>query len=323
MLYKKIKQILNSDILFITAVIWMIIFINRKMSSIDETNLQKQPVNIIEEKVNVVEKKPESVTYKSDCSCREDELVTVMKPNSETFHVSVTKNQKEVRNYNISAKISDSMYNICGKLETFRRGLNLKVITYSQSDTKTINYDRIKMLSKQIKQFYPGWLMRVYHNSSLDRSKQCEVECLKDDNGQLLDVVDFCNPTNLTINKRDKSQKPVTYVLPRLWQLFTAGDLFVDFMMSRDLNSNIIQREVDAVNEWLKSDKGLHIMRDHPDRGSRILPGMWGLKLNESEALSNRLFQYAVDPYSNFGLKLKKLEPKGNFLEIFISIYGH
>jgi hypothetical protein len=38
------------------------------------------------------------------------------------------------------------------------------------------------------------------------------------------------------------------------------------------------QREKDAVDEWLKSDKGFHIMRDHPYHTTEILGGMWGSK---------------------------------------------
>ncbi|CAF1684749.1 unnamed protein product, partial [Didymodactylos carnosus] len=35
-------------------------------------------------------------------------------------------------------------------------------------------------------------------------------------------------------------------------------------MNSRDLDSALTQRELDAVTEWLKSNKSFHTMRDHP-----------------------------------------------------------
>ena len=35
--------------------------------------------------------------------------------------------------------------------------------------------------------------MRVHHDSSIDQNLKCELECLKDEKGNLLDNVDFCN----------------------------------------------------------------------------------------------------------------------------------
>jgi hypothetical protein len=57
-----------------------------------------------------------------------------------------------------------------------------------------------------------------------------------------------------------------------------AADPRVDVMLSRDCDSRLSQRERDAVDEWLKSDKRFHIMRDHPWHSAKILGGMWGAK---------------------------------------------
>ncbi len=46
-----------------------------------------------------------------------------------------------------------------------------------------------------------------------------------------------------------------------MWRWFPIGDRFVDLWLSRDSDSMIYQREVDAVDAWLKSDKLVHIMR--------------------------------------------------------------
>ena len=43
-------------------------------------------------------------------------------------------------------------------------------------------------------------------------------------------------------------------------------DKQVDVLLSRDLDSGIIDREAAAVQEWLKSDKDFHFMRDHPSK---------------------------------------------------------
>ena len=47
----------------------------------------------------------------------------------------------------------------------------------------------------------------------------------------------------------------------------------VDLFMSRDLDSAPTQREADAVQEWLRSGKTLHVMRDHPSHTFPMLGG--------------------------------------------------
>jgi len=49
-----------------------------------------------------------------------------------------------------------------------------------------------------------------------------------------------------------------------------------DRVLVRDADSRITSREVTAVEEWIKSGKGFHVMRDHPHHVSPIMAGMWG-----------------------------------------------
>lgn len=62
------------------------------------------------------------------------------------------------------------------------------------------------------------------------------------------------------------------------WRFLSASDPLVEVMLSRDTDSRLNKREKEAVDEWLKSDKTFHIMRDHPYHGTEILGGMWGAK---------------------------------------------
>jgi hypothetical protein len=56
----------------------------------------------------------------------------------------------------------------------------------------------------------------------------------------------------------------------------------VDMMLVRDCDSQLSKREKICVDQWLKSDKRLHIIRDHPHHcnptGHRIMAGMFGMK---------------------------------------------
>jgi hypothetical protein len=51
-------------------------------------------------------------------------------------------------------------------------------------------------------------------------------------------------------------------------------------VLSRDLDSLIGEREVSAVNEWLKSGKLIHSMRDHPLHNKPLMGGLWGARLS-------------------------------------------
>ena len=60
----------------------------------------------------------------------------------------------------------------------------------------------------------------------------------------------------------------------------------MDAFVSRDLDSIFSLREQAAVEEWLKSNKVLHIMRDHPAQNEVILGGLWGTKLTNDKVRS-------------------------------------
>lgn len=111
-----------------------------------------------------------------------------------------------------------------------------------------------------VKTFYPDYEAWVYiHTPSVEKET---IDMLKK-----FDYVKIIMK-NGNLNKC----KPMT------WRFEAIDDPEVEIMLSRDIDTRIIQREVDAVNEWLKSDKLFHIMRDHPYHGSKIFGGMFGTK---------------------------------------------
>jgi protein O-GlcNAc transferase len=65
---------------------------------------------------------------------------------------------------------------------------------------------------------------------------------------------------------------------PMMWRFEAIDESDVEIMMSRDTDTRILLREKLAVDEWLKSDKLFHIMRDHPHHEFKILGGMFGTK---------------------------------------------
>lgn len=63
---------------------------------------------------------------------------------------------------------------------------------------------------------------------------------------------------------------------PMTWRFEAIDDPTVEIMLSRDVDTRIYDREVQAVNDWIKSGKLFHIMRDHPHHKFSILGGMFG-----------------------------------------------
>ena len=110
--------------------------------------------------------------------------------------------------------------------------------------------------AKLVQEFYNGWIGRFYCGKSVPQ-----------------DILDKLNEVSNTevILVDEEGDWTGTF-----WRFLSADS--DDVVLSRDVDSRISQREVDAVNEWLESDKDFHIMRDHPYHGTQILAGMWGSK---------------------------------------------
>ena len=65
------------------------------------------------------------------------------------------------------------------------------------------------------------------------------------------------------------------------WRILPLFDKKVDVFICRDADSRLSYREKAAVDEWLESNKALHIMRDHPKGHKTImLAGMCGFNNN-------------------------------------------
>lgn len=78
-----------------------------------------------------------------------------------------------------------------------------------------------------------------------------------------------------------------------LYRLIPINDPNVDKVIFRDCDGRISERESKAVEEWEKSQKNYHIMRDHPYHGSHpILAGMFGCKANCIENIEEKIEKY-------------------------------
>lgn len=103
--------------------------------------------------------------------------------------------------------------------------------------------------------FYFDWKCRIYHDNTVSKN--------------VLDLLKQKDNVELILENGIGHSR-------RLWRFFAYDDC--DIFISRDIDSHITDREVSAVNEWINSNKSLHIMRDHQHHKNKIQAGMFGIK---------------------------------------------
>lgn len=116
-------------------------------------------------------------------------------------------------------------------------------------------FENIKLKEK----FYPDWHIIVFHDNSLSE-----------------DVLSRLEEKNVIL--RNVSEYSV---LASMWRFLAHDEPDIERFIVRDSDSRITEREAVAVQEWVDSDKALHVMRDHPHHGYAMLGGMWGMKKSD------------------------------------------
>ena len=145
-----------------------------------------------------------------------------------------------------------------------------KVISYSLWGNNPIYTQGALRNLEMAKEIYPEWTCRFYLDKNVPE-----------------DIVAKLKEGGAEVYKYMKDGD--WYAM--FWRFLPASDPKVDVMISRDCDSRLTIREKEAVEEWLKSDKLFHIVRDHPYHKTEILGGMWGVKkplLNDMKGLMGR-----------------------------------
>jgi hypothetical protein len=258
------------------------------------------------------------IEYQSKCDCKKDKKIILRRESSshEYFVYETRRNTKDdvIKLYSISTQEYENSILTCDHYNTLRRGKHQKVISYSLYGRNRFYYNKLKSLTQTIRKLYPGWFMRVYYDDSVDKSIICDIECTRDvETNELIDNSDFCNVNSLKLKLNEEGVVlNANYTHKMKWRWFPIGDSFVDVFSSRDTDSFILQREVDSVNVWLKSNKIGHVMRDHSGHGYFLIPGgMWGFFSARNRHLSYKIFRKILHPLNIFFYNYKKDSPKG------------
>ncbi|ROT64386.1 hypothetical protein C7M84_017674 [Penaeus vannamei] len=110
-----------------------------------------------------------------------------------------------------------------------------------------------RFLVPRVAEVYPGWVMRVYHDLSYSNEQQkewlCNITCSHPH-------VDFCDVTRLPDLGDIHTGTGTT------WRFSVMGDPLVDNYIIRDSDAPILQREVDAVGQWLQLGTDVLLPRD-------------------------------------------------------------
>lgn len=138
-----------------------------------------------------------------------------------------------------------------------------KYISFSLwGDKKIYNVGIIKNYHL-MKEIYPDWTMVVYYDDSVPNNIISELKELN---------VDTVNVTDLNL-------------YGMFWRFLVLDRSDCEVAIFRDADSRLSEREKSGVDEWLKSNKTIHVIRDHPahaipygNNEPGILGGMWGMK---------------------------------------------
>ena len=133
-----------------------------------------------------------------------------------------------------------------------------KIIAFSLFGEAPMYWKGALLNIELAKQYYPDWICRFYIDKN---SKKELINSIKGDNVEII-IVD---------NTKGK------YYLT-LCRYFSTEDSDVQMFIARDADSRITEREANAVNEWVNSDKWFHLMRDSISHSVPILAGMMGVK---------------------------------------------
>ena len=153
-----------------------------------------------------------------------------------------------------------------------------KIISYSLWGDNPVYTVGAQRNSEMAFDFFPGWICRYY--ISTKNTDESVIEKLRS----------YSN-TEVVLIDEEGSPKSM------LWRFKAIDDEDVSHMLSRDTDCRFCAREVEAVNEWVHSDKSFHIMRDHPYHQTLMMGGMWGIKSGSLRIpMTNLIEKYLENP---------------------------
>ncbi|XP_015785311.1 uncharacterized protein LOC107362707 isoform X2 [Tetranychus urticae] len=157
-----------------------------------------------------------------------------------------------------------------------------KIISFSLYGSSDRYFGSIVKIIRLYKTLLPDWIPRFWLGSDVPFIL---VNRIIYEGAEVIIV--FQQPINET-----ESRKPSYHGM--FWRFFVADDVNVERFIIRDADSMPIQREIDAINQWIQDKTMFHVMRDHPQHAIEILGGMWGSLVNPTVLNITQLYGRAL-----------------------------
>ncbi|XP_042231099.1 uncharacterized protein LOC121872423 [Homarus americanus] len=191
----------------------------------------------------------------------------------------------------------------CGR-RAWAAGGGQRVVSFSLYGDNPEYWVGLDDILSQVTAVYPGWRVRLY----TDPRGRGSVLCPLLGRHAHLDV---CDITNLPPPLGNLS-----LINPMMWRLAPLGDFQVAAIMVRDSDSQIIDREVEAVRAWWLSGLQFHIMRDHPKHDFPILGGLWGARWDHDQSPSRHAVHLLAALRDNMIIRAKNEHKYGDDQDI-------
>lgn len=107
------------------------------------------------------------------------------------------------------------------------------------------------------------WEVRVYYSIGKQKVPDKVIDILNNLNCKLIQFKEFSSCLGEDIEGM-------------MWRFTPIGESDVDYWISRDADSRSSYREKKMIDEWIKSNKTLHTILDHPCHGS-LMGGLFGV----------------------------------------------
>ena len=146
------------------------------------------------------------------------------------------------------------------------------------------------------KEVYPNWICRLY----IDHTTPYEII-------QILKTFDNVEVVEMP-HRSDMEGKPDNWKM--LWRFLAASDPDVEIMISRDGDSLLSNREKACVDEWISSDKGFHIIRDHCYHSQKVMGGVWGSKRGTVPNMNELIEHFIQQGTYDQGFLAESIYPK-------------
>lgn len=152
---------------------------------------------------------------------------------------------------------------------------------------------------------YPGWICRFY----------------LDPDSVPGEIIQKIQDAGAEVVHRSSLFPKKPYFDGIFWRHEVMQDIAVERFIIRDADSRLSIREKICVDQWIESGKTLHIIRDHPHHGHRVMGGMWG---GINKEMSDFDFHKKIKEFTEKYQSSKKRGRDQKFLAMYVyPLYKH